>query len=174
MVNKDAVAAGRQTIDMAPIVPIDGISAAELAAAYRLRRSLVIDYSETPHDQSSFLFRGSRDRTAVVPAGEALFLPYGTFHAARYLNLRSTITVDPLRAASVRDFVDEFYATKRRAQRDFRTFALAVYLHRLAPLLRAAERSGVNLIADWANFRMMIGAMCTNKACDTAAQETSS
>ena len=111
-----------------------------------------VEHSEDPDLERFPLFRDARSRRVVVHAGEALFLPCGTWHTARCLNMSITVAFDQLGADNWREFVGEVCAAERRAQRRVRASALAAYLSVLGPLLGLAERLGLSQLADWGIF----------------------
>lgn len=113
-----------------------------------------VEHSENPDDDRFPLFRQARYRKVVVRAGEALFLPCGTWHTARCLNVGITIAFDQLGSDNWAEFVGEVCAAERRAQRNGRAVVLAVYLRMLGPWLDFTERwgamrSGVSRRGDW-------------------------
>lgn len=108
-----------------------------------------VEHSEDPDDERFPLFRQARCCKVIVHAGEALFLPCGTWHTARCLNVGITVAFDQLGADNWGEFVGEVYAAERRARRTVRAFALAAYLGLLGPLLGVAERFGANRRVDW-------------------------
>jgi histone arginine demethylase JMJD6 len=101
-----------------------------------------IEHSESPDEQQFPLFSQARSRKVVVHAGEALFLPCGTWHTARCLNMGITVAFDQLGTDNWADFVGEVDAAERRAGRPFKAWLLRSYLRLLGPLLDVTERFG--------------------------------
>ena len=111
-----------------------------------------VEHSEAPDLERYPLFRQARYRKVVVHAGEALFLPCGTWHTARCLNVGITVAFDQLGADNWSDFVGEVRAAERRAARPVRASLLGAYLTLLGPLLGLAESMGLSGIGDWGIF----------------------
>lgn len=111
-----------------------------------------VEHSEAPDLDRYPLFRNARYRKVVVHAGEALFLPCGTWHTARCLNVGITVAFDQLGADNWTDFVAEARAAERRAARPVRAALLGAYLTLLGPLLGLAEAVGLAGIGDWGIF----------------------
>jgi histone arginine demethylase JMJD6 len=108
-----------------------------------------VEHSEDPDYERYPLFRQARSYKVVVHAGEALFLPCGTWHTARCLNMGITIGFDQLGPDNWHEFVGEVMAAERRAGRRFKASLLGAYLRLLGPVLGLAERFGANQRADW-------------------------
>ncbi|MEO7199128.1 MAG: cupin-like domain-containing protein [Dokdonella sp.] len=108
-----------------------------------------VEHSEDPDDEKFPLFRQARSYKVELHAGEALFLPCGTWHTARCLNVGITVAFDQLGSDNWVEFSREVYAAERRAQRPFRAAILLAYLRVLGPLLDLAERFGVDRNVDW-------------------------
>ncbi|MEO7068149.1 MAG: cupin-like domain-containing protein [Rhodanobacter sp.] len=108
-----------------------------------------IEHSEDPDVEKYPLFRQARCQKVVVHAGEALFLPCGTWHTARCLNIGITVAFDQLGADNWREFEDDVYAADCRAQRGVKAFVLMAYLHLLGPLLDISEYFGADRRPDW-------------------------
>lgn len=111
-----------------------------------------VEHSENPDLERFPLFRQARCRKVVAHAGEALFLPCGTWHTARCLNVGITIAFDQLGADNWKDFVGEVCAAERRAKRNFRASLLGIYLSALGPLLGLVEFLGASNLGDWGMF----------------------
>jgi len=95
------------------------------------------------------LLRGARAHRIVLRAGEALFIPYGTWHTARCLGLNITVAFDQLEASNWRGFVADVVAEQRRCGRRAQALLLGAYLRLLGPLLGIAERLGANRATNW-------------------------
>lgn len=108
-----------------------------------------VEHSENPDDDRFPLFRQARCRKVVLHAGEALFLPCGTWHTARCLNVGITVAFDQLGSDNWADFVGEVYAAERRAQRNAKALVLAAYLRVLGSWLDLTERIGASRRGDW-------------------------
>jgi hypothetical protein len=111
-----------------------------------------VEHSEAADLDRHPLFRNARYRKVVVHAGEALFLPCGTWHTARCLNVGITVAFDQLGGDNWTDFVAEARAAERRAARPVRAALLGAYLTLLGPLLGLAEAVGLAGIGDWGIF----------------------
>lgn len=101
------------------------------------------DYTRYP------LLRQARSYKVTVHAGETLWLPCGTWHTARCLNVGITVAFDQLESGNWREFVNEVVAHQRRLGRRSRGFVLGAYLRLLGPVLNAFELVGANRRADW-------------------------
>ncbi|MBS0558376.1 MAG: cupin-like domain-containing protein [Proteobacteria bacterium] len=95
------------------------------------------------------LLHQARRHTVTVRAGEALFLPCGTWHTARCLDLNITVAFDQLESSNWAGFVREAVAAERRSGRRGRALWLGAYLRALGPVLEVCERFGANRRADW-------------------------
>lgn len=105
---------------------------------------------QDPRDHERYpLLRQARAHKVVLRAGDALFIPCGTWHTARCLGMNITVAFDQLETSNWREFVGEAVAEERRHGRRFRSLALGAYLHVLGPILRIAELFGANRRADW-------------------------
>jgi hypothetical protein len=101
------------------------------------------DYERYP------LFRQARSRKVVVHAGEALFIPCGTWHTARCLNPGISVLFDQLEPSNWNEFVGEVVALRRRAGQRGKATLVGAYLRMLGPVLSLAERFGANRRPDW-------------------------
>lgn len=105
---------------------------------------------QDPHDHQRYpLLRQARAHHVVLRPGDALFVPSGTWHTARCLDLGITVAFDQLEASNWRDFVRDVVAAQRRDGNKARAVLLGAYLHTLGVLLRVAEAFGANRRADW-------------------------
>lgn len=109
----------------------------------------VMEYADQPDYERYPLFRQVRSRTVVVHAGDALFIPCGTWHTARCLNAGVSVLFDQLEASNWREFVSEVEGLRRRAGQPVKARLLGAYLTLLGPLMSLAERFGGNRRADW-------------------------
>lgn len=91
----------------------------------------------------------ARCQRVVLHAGDVLFMPCGTWHTARCLDMGITVAFDQLGADNWPDFVRDACAAERRIGRHGRAAWLAVYLRALGPLLSLAELAGANRRGDW-------------------------
>ncbi len=102
------------------------------------------------HDRERWpLLQQARRHTVVVRAGEALFIPCGTWHTARCLTMNITVAFDQLESSNWREFVGDVATEERRKGRHWRARMLTAYLRAIGPLLDLAERFGANRRADW-------------------------
>ena len=101
------------------------------------------DYTRYP------LLRQARSCTVTVRAGEALWLPCGTWHTARCLNVGITVAFDQLESGNWREFTHEVIAHQRRLGQRSRAFWLGTYLRLLGPVMSTAELFGANRRPDW-------------------------
>jgi hypothetical protein len=102
------------------------------------------------HDADRYpLLREARCHKVVVHAGEALFIPCGTWHTARCVTTNITVAFDQLEATNWHEFVGDVVAEERRSGHPLRALALRAYLGVLGPLLSVAELFGANRLADW-------------------------
>ena len=108
-----------------------------------------IEHADTPDFDRYPLMREARFRKLVVHAGEALFLPCGTWHTARCLNVGITVAFDQLGPDNWRDFVGEVSASERRAGHFFKAALMGAYLSALGPLLSVGEFLGSGGAAGW-------------------------
>ncbi|MDE2342049.1 MAG: cupin-like domain-containing protein [Betaproteobacteria bacterium] len=95
------------------------------------------------------LFNQARGRKVVVHAGEALFIPCGTWHAVRSLNATISILFDQLESSNWREFCSEVVALRRRKAQPVKAVLIGAYLAMLGPLLGVTERFGANRRGDW-------------------------
>lgn len=109
----------------------------------------VMEYADQPDYARYPLFRQVRSRKVLVRAGEALFIPCGTWHTARCLNPGISVLFDQLEASNWREFTDEVVAMRKRARQPVKARVIGAYLRLLGPLLGVAERFGANRRADW-------------------------
>ena len=102
------------------------------------------------HDDERYpLLHKARRHVVALHAGEALFIPCGTWHTARCLTMNITVAFDQLEATNWGEFVGDAVAEERRNGHPLRAIALRAYLGLLGPLLGVAERFGANRRADW-------------------------
>ena len=102
------------------------------------------------HDAERWpLLHQARRHTVVVRAGEALFIPCGTWHTARCLTMNITVAFDQLESSNWREFVRDVVGEEYRKGRPWRARWLSAYLAALGPLLDLGERFGANRRADW-------------------------
>ena len=105
---------------------------------------------QNPHDHNRYpLLREARAHKVVLRAGEALFIPCGTWHTARCLGMNITVAFDQLEASNWSEFVGDVVAEQRRHGRRWRAVALGAYLRLLGPIFDIAERFGANRRSDW-------------------------
>ncbi|OZB68719.1 MAG: hypothetical protein B7X33_04185 [Lysobacterales bacterium 13-68-4] len=109
----------------------------------------VMEYADQPDYERYPLFRQVRSRKVVVRAGEALFIPCGTWHTARCLDPGISVLFDQLEASNWREFIGEVVGLRRRAGQPVKAAVIGAYLRLLGPLLGLAERFGANRRADW-------------------------
>ena len=108
-----------------------------------VERSHDPDYDRYP------LLRMARSYKVTVHAGEALWLPCGTWHTARCLNLGITVAFDQLESGNWLEFTREVVAHQRRLGRRSKAFVLGAYLRMLGPVMSAVEKFGANRRTDW-------------------------
>jgi histone arginine demethylase JMJD6 len=102
------------------------------------------------HDDERYpLLRQARRHKVMLRAGEALFIPCGTWHTARCVTMNITVAFDQLEATNWREFVGDVAVEERRNGHPVRAIVLRAYLGLLGPLLGVAERFGANRRADW-------------------------
>lgn len=99
------------------------------------------------------LLAQARHHVVVLHPGDVLFMPCGTWHTARCLNMSITVAFDQLGADNWVDFVRDACAAERRSGRRGRACWLGLYLKALGPALRLAERCGANRRDDWGMTR---------------------
>ena len=105
---------------------------------------------QNPHDLERYpLLREARTHKVVLRAGEALFIPCGTWHTARCLSMNITVAFDQLEASNWREFVGDVVTEQRRHGRRAGAFMLGAYLRAIGPVLTAAEKFGANRGRDW-------------------------
>ena len=95
------------------------------------------------------LLREARSHTVTLGAGDALFIPCGTWHTARCLGMNITVAFDQLEASNWNEFVAEAVAEQRRGGRRIRALLLEAYLRALGPVLRVAELFGAHCSRRW-------------------------
>lgn len=95
------------------------------------------------------LLAQARRHSVVLHPGEVLFMPCGTWHTARCLNMGITVAFDQLGADNWTDFVRDVCAAEYRSGRALHARLLGGYLKVLGPLLSLAERFGANHRTDW-------------------------
>jgi len=108
-----------------------------------------MEYSKDPDYERYPLFREARSHKVIVHAGEALFIPCGTWHTARCLNAGISVLFDQLEPSNWGEFVDEVVGLRRRAGQDAKGLLIGAYLRMLGPLLSVAEFFGANRRSDW-------------------------
>lgn len=102
------------------------------------------------HDTNRWpLLAQARCHKVTVQAGDALFIPCGTWHTARCLTMNITVAFDQLESSNWREFVGDVAIEERRNGRHWRARMLSTYLRAIGPLLDLAERFGANHRADW-------------------------
>ena len=102
------------------------------------------------HDVARYpLLHQARRHTFVLHAGEALFIPCGTWHTARCVTMNITVAFDQLEATNWREFARDVFAEEHRNGHPVRAIALRAYLGVLGPLLGIAEWFGAHRRADW-------------------------
>ncbi|MFI4970971.1 MAG: cupin-like domain-containing protein, partial [Lysobacterales bacterium] len=102
------------------------------------------------HDAARYpLLRKARRHVVALHAGEALFIPCGTWHTARCLSMNITVAFDQLESTNWSEFVSEVAFEERRNGHALRAIALRAYLGLLGAWLTLAERFGANRLADW-------------------------
>lgn len=107
-----------------------------------------------PRDHARYpLLREARMHHVVLRAGDALFVPAGTWHTARCLGMNITVAFDQLEASNWSAFADDVAAEQRRHGRPFKAWALRCYLRALGPLLSTAEFFGAHRRTDWPRER---------------------
>jgi len=105
---------------------------------------------QDPHDHERYpLLRQARAHHIVLRAGDALFVPSGTWHTARCLGLNITVAFDQLEATNWPAFVADVVAEQRREGKPVKAMLLGAYLRTLGALLRVAEWVGANRRTDW-------------------------
>ena len=85
----------------------------------------------------------------LLRAGDALFIPCGTWHTARCVTMNITVAFDQLEASNWREFVGEVIAEQLRSGRRFGALVFEAWLRALGPLLRLGESCGANRSRDW-------------------------
>lgn len=102
------------------------------------------------HDDERYpLLRQARCHKVLLRAGEALFIPCGTWHTARCVTMNITVAFDQLESTNWREFVSDVVAEERRSGHALRAIALQAYLGALGPLFNVMEHLGANRRADW-------------------------
>lgn len=105
---------------------------------------------QDPHDFTRYpLLRQARAQHVLLRAGEALFVPSGTWHTARCLGLGITVAFDQLEASNWPAFVRDVVSEQRRDGKPLKALLLGAYLRALGPLLRVSEWFGANRRNDW-------------------------
>ncbi len=100
------------------------------------------------------LLHQARRHRVVLHAGDALFIPCGTWHTARCLTMNITVAFDQLESSNWREFVHDVVEEERRKGHGMRAWWLKGYLGLLGPLLSLAEGWGANRRADWGMARV--------------------
>lgn len=108
-----------------------------------------VERANAPDFERYPLLRQARSYSVTVRAGEALWLPCGTWHTARCLNMGITVAFDQLESGNWREFTREVVAHQKRLGQRSRAFWLGAYLGMLGPVLSVAEMFGANRRADW-------------------------
>ncbi len=107
------------------------------------------------HDAQRWpLLQQARRHRVVLRAGDALFIPCGTWHTARCLTMNITVAFDQLESSNWREFVRDVVAEEHRKGHAARARWLGLYLGLLGPMLTLAERCGANRRADWGTARL--------------------
>jgi hypothetical protein len=102
------------------------------------------------HDDARWpLLKQARRHKVVLHAGDALFIPCGTWHTARCLTMNITVAFDQLESTNWREFVRDVVTEERRKGHAARARWMSIYLGLLGPVLSMAERFGANRRADW-------------------------
>lgn len=102
------------------------------------------------HDDKRYpLLRKARRHVVALHAGEALFIPCGTWHTARCLTMNVTVAFDQLESSNWREFTGDVVAEERRSGHPIRAIALRVHLAALGSLFALTERFGANRRTDW-------------------------
>lgn len=109
----------------------------------------LVEHAPRPDPELYPLATRARHHTVVLHAGEALFMPCGTWHTARCLNMGITVAFDQLCADNWQDFVRDACAAERRAGRSGRSRWLWVYLQALGPVLSLTEGLHPGRRAGW-------------------------
>jgi len=105
---------------------------------------------QNPHDLERYpLLRQARTHKVVLRAGDALFIPCGTWHTARCLSINITVAFDQLEASNWSEFVADVMAEQRRNGRRAGALVLGAYLRAIGPVLTLAEKFGANRRRDW-------------------------
>ncbi len=95
------------------------------------------------------LFAAARGRKVLLRAGEAIFIPCGTWHAVRSLDASMSIVFDQLESSNWREFCTEVVALRRRHRQPVKAALIGAYLRMLGPVLDVAEWFGANRRRDW-------------------------
>lgn len=102
------------------------------------------------HDDERYpLLQKARRHKVLLRAGEALFIPCGTWHTARCVTMNITVAFDQLEWTNWREFVGDVVAEERRSGHSMRAIAMRLYLGALGALFGVTERFGANRRADW-------------------------
>ncbi len=102
------------------------------------------------HDDKRYpLLHQARCHKVLLHAGEALFIPCGTWHTARCVTINITVAFDQLESTNWREFEHDVVAEERRSGHWLRAIALQAYLGTLGPLFDVMEHFGANRRADW-------------------------
>ncbi|MCA9580990.1 MAG: cupin-like domain-containing protein [Myxococcales bacterium] len=91
------------------------------------------DYEKYP------LFREVVTSKVVLEPGDTIFVPNGTWHSARSLDVTLSIAFDQLTEQNMSSFVSDVF-TRRKARRPVVGAALAAYLTGLGAALSVKER----------------------------------
>lgn len=94
---------------------------------------------DNPDTKQFPLLRDARKQSVVLRAGEAMFIPCGTWHTARCVTDNITVAFDFLESTNWRDFVRDAAAIRRSAGQPVKAAMLAAWLSFVGPLLDIKE-----------------------------------
>ena len=106
-------------------------------------------WRSTVHDAEDPLLRQARCHRVALRPGDALFLPGGTWYAARSRSMNIAVVFDQLESGNWHAFVEDVVREQHRRGRHLRAAAQGAWLHLLGPVLRAGEWLGGGRAADW-------------------------
>lgn len=95
------------------------------------------------------LLQLARRQRLVLRAGEALFVPSGTWYAVESPSMSITVAFDQLESSNWSAFADAVVAERRECGRPLRAAAYGAWLRLLGPVLRAREWFGASRATDW-------------------------